>query len=288
MHVAPVIPSMFGLRTLVRCENVVWMSLDGLSRSRANGEFVQSLERGLAVIRVFDVNHARLTLAEASRLTGLTRATVRRVLHTLAALGYVSTDGKSFELTPRVLDLGYAYLSSLNVGDIAQPFMETLSELVDESVSVAVLEGADVVYVARVPTKRIMRITLGLGSRLPALWTSMGRVLVADLPEPDRRALAEAEATTARPEVSGARRSADELLQLLDGVRAVGYALVDQELEAGLRSIAAPLRDRNGRVVAAMNVSTTVSRVTKERLVGQLLPALMQTAVQVSAQLAKR
>ena len=97
------------------------MSLDGLSRSRANGEFVQSLERGLAVIRVFDVNHARLTLAEASRLTGLTRATVRRVLHTLAALGYVSTDGKSFELTPRVLDLGYAYLSSLNVGDIAQP-----------------------------------------------------------------------------------------------------------------------------------------------------------------------
>ena len=264
------------------------MAPDGPSRPRTDGEFVQSLERGLAVIRVFDAQHPRLTLADASRLTGLTRATVRRVLHTLTALGYVAADGKWFELTPKVLDLGYAYLSSLNMGDIAQPFMEALSERVDESVSAAVLDGADIVYVARVPTKRIMRIALGLGTRLPALWTSMGRVLVADLPEPDRRKLAEAEASIIRGDVSGAPRSAEQLLDLLDGVRTAGYALVDQELELGLRSIAAPLRDRNGRAVAAMNVSTTVSRVTKERLLGQFLPALMQAAEQISAQLAKR
>jgi IclR family pca regulon transcriptional regulator len=264
------------------------MSPEGLSSSRASGEFVQSLERGLAVIRVFDATHPRLTLADASRLTRLTRATVRRVLHTLAALGYVTTDGKWFELTPKVLDLGYAYLSSLNVGDIAQPFMEALSEQVDESVSAAVLDGSDIIYIARVPTKRIMRIALGLGTRLPALWTSMGRVLVADLPEADRRALVEAEAEVVRDDVSGQRRSTAEMLGLLGGVRAAGYALVDQELELGLRSIAAPLRDRNGRAVAAMNVSTTVSRVTKERLIGQFLPALLQAAGEISAQLATR
>ena len=241
------------------------------------------------MIGAFDATHPRLTLADAAKRTGLTRATVRRSLHTLAALGYVTcTDGKWFELTPKVLDLGYTYLSSLQVGDIAQPYMEALSERVDESVSAAVLDGTEIVYVARVPTKRIMRIALGLGSRLPALTTSMGRVLVADLPDDERRALIEADASAPPRPTPGPRRTAAEMLDLLAGVRQAGYALVDQELEEGLRSIAAPLRDRNGRAIAAMNVSTTVSRVTKERLLGQFLPALVETAADISAQLAKR
>ncbi len=166
--------------------------------------------------------------------------------------------------------------------------MEALSERVDESVSAAVLDGTEIVYVARVPTKRIMRIALGLGSRLPALTTSMGRVLVADLPDDERRALVEADASAPARPTPGPRRTRAEMLDLLAGVRQAGYALVDQELEQGLRSIAAPLRDRNGRAIAAMNVSTTVSRVTKERLLGQFLPALVETAADVSAQLAKR
>ena len=257
--------------------------------SRRSPDFVQSLERGLAVIGAFDATHPRLTLADAAKRTGLTRATARRSLHTLQSLGYVAcNDGKWFELTPKVLDLGYSYLASLQVGDIAQPFMEALSERVDESVSAAVLDGTEIVYVARVPTKRIMRIALGLGSRLPALTTSMGRVLVADLPEAERRTLVEADAVAPSRATPGPRRSVDDMLELLSGVRQTGYALVDQELEQGLRSIAAPLRDRNGRTIAAMNVSTTVSRVTKERLLGQFLPALLESAAAISAQLAKR
>jgi IclR family transcriptional regulator, pca regulon regulatory protein len=256
--------------------------------SEPRGEFVQSLERGLAIIRVFDGVNPQLSLSDAARRAGLTRATARRILHTLATLGYVATDGRSFELTPRVLDLGYAYLSSLQVGDLAQPSMEALSERLNESVSVGVLDGTDIVYVARVPTKRIMRIALGLGSRLPALSTSIGRVLAADLPETARRALIEATLALPPNDFPTPRRSTRQLLALLDEVAEQGYALVDQELEVGLRSIAAPLRDRNERTVAAMNVSTAVARVPMERLVGELLPALLETAATVSALLAKR
>src|SRR5262245_43537654 len=144
-------------------------------------ESVQSLDRGVSVIRPLDADNARLTLAEVAQRTGLTRATARRLLLTLGDLGYVSNNGRHFSLTPRVLDIGYAYLSSLNIEQIAQPYLELLSERVDESVSVTVLDGADIIYVARVPTKRIMTISLGLGSRLPAYCTSMGRVLLAEL-----------------------------------------------------------------------------------------------------------
>lgn len=265
------------------------MSLDELStRAERPNELIQSLERGLAVIQVFDAQHSKLTLAAVAKLAGLSRATARRILHTLVALGYACTDGKTFELTPKVLDLGYAYLSSFHVGDIAQPFMEALSERVDESVSVAVLDDLDIVYVARVPTKRIMRIALGLGSRLPALWTSMGRVLVADLDEAELRRLIAADAAVDRRELPRPRRTPDELVDVLAGVRAAGYAIVDEELELGLRSIAAPLRDRSGRVLAAMNVSTSVRRVDKRRLMSEFLPALLETVADVSAQLAKR
>ena len=248
-------------------------------------DFVRSLERGLAVICSFDAEHPRLTLSEVAARTGLTRATARRLLLTLGQLGYVSTLGRQFSLAPRVLDIGYAYLSSLNVQQIAQPYLEALSERVHESVSVTVLDGADIVYVARVPTKRIMTISLGLGSRLPAYCTSMGRVLLAELAPEDLRAHVpeRLERHTEHTVTSPA-----DLAVVLKQVRAQGWALVDQELEMGLRSVAAPLRDSSGRAVAAMNVSTQVARTPMEELHERLVPELVTTAGQISEALAKR
>jgi len=248
-------------------------------------DFVQSLERGLAVIQSFDTEHPHLTLSEVAGRTGLTRATARRLLLTLGQLGYVSTNGRQFSLTPRVLDIGYAYLSSLNVQQIAQPYLEALSERVHESVSVTVLDGADIVYIARMPTKRIMTISLGLGSRLPAYCTSMGRVLLAELgpDELDATLPASLERHTERTVATVA-----ELAVVLKQVRAQGWALVDQELEMGLRSVAAPLRDATGRAVAAMNISTQVARTPLEQIHDELVPDLVATAGRISESLAKR
>jgi IclR family transcriptional regulator, pca regulon regulatory protein len=248
-------------------------------------DFVQSLERGLAVIRSFDSEHPDLTLSEVAARTGLTRATARRLLLTLGELGYVSIDGRRFSLTPQVLDIDYAYLSSLNVQQIAQPYLEALSERVHESVSVTVLDGADIVYVARVPTKRIMTISLGLGSRLPAYCTSMGRVLLAELaPEHLAGALPEPLERHTEHTVT----SAADLTVVLKQVRAQGWAIVDQELEMGLRSVAAPLRDSSGRAVAAMNVSTQVARTPMDELHERFVPELVTTAGHISEALAKK
>jgi IclR family pca regulon transcriptional regulator len=248
-------------------------------------EFIQSLERGLKVIRCFDAEHPALTLSEVAARAGLTRATARRLLLTLQELGYVAGNGRHFSLTPRVLDIGYAYLSSLNVQQVAQPYLEALSERVEESVSVTVLDEADIIYVARVPTTRIMTITLALGSRLPAYCTSMGRVLLAELP-PD--ALHAAVPARLEPRTEHTVRSRDELERALARVREQGWALVDQELELGLRSIAAPLRDASGAAVAAMNVSTHAGRTTVADLRENLVPALVATAREISDAFAKR
>jgi len=248
-------------------------------------DFVQSLERGLAVIQSFDGEPPDLTLSEVAARTGLTRATARRLLLTLGQLGYVSSNGRRFSLTPRVLDLGYAYLSSLNVQQIAQPYLEALSDRVHESVSVTVLDGADIVYVARVPTKRIMTISLGLGSRLPAYCTSMGRVLLAEL-GPDE--LAAALPGSLERHTEHTVTTSAELAVVLKQVRAQGWALVDQELEMGLRSVAAPLRDASGRAVAAMNVSTQVARTSVDQLHEDVVPDLVATAGRISEALAKR
>jgi IclR family transcriptional regulator, pca regulon regulatory protein len=251
-----------------------------------SGEFVQSLERGLSVIRAFDHAHPAMTLADTAKAANLTRATTRRLLHTLVTLGYVSTDGKLFELTPKVLDLGYAYVSSLQLSDIAQPFMENLSAEVHESVSAAVLDGTQIVYVSRVTTQRIMTISLSIGSRLPALWTSMGRVILAGLSDHDLDSfLATAEMLPPTPKGFADRAS---LRAEIVNVRQQGYSLVDQELEEGVRSVAAPLRDRRGKVLAGMNVSTHAGRVTLKELRGEILPRLLDTASQINAQLAKR
>lgn len=248
--------------------------------------FVQSLDRGLAVITSFDAEHGAQTLSDVARETGLSRATARRLLLTLVKLGYVRADGRRFELTPKVLDLGYAYLSSLNVPQIAQPYLEELSEEVNESVSVSVLDGCDVIYIARVPTKHIMTIAVGLGTRLPAWCTSMGRVLLAVLPAAERAKLLDHVALEAFTPKTIRTRGA--LAKELDAVAKQGWALVDEELELGLRSISAPLRNASGETVAAMNVSTHAGRTPLTEIHERLLPRLLATTERINEALAKR
>jgi IclR family pca regulon transcriptional regulator len=220
-----------------------------------------------------------------ARLCGITRATARRILLTLEDLGHVRSDGRLFSLTPRVLTLGWAYLSSLNLWETAQPLMEELTRRTNESCSAATLDLPDVVYVARVPTHRIMTIALGIGTRLPAHCTSMGRVLLAALPE------AELEAFLARtPLEAYTPRTVTEperLRRTLATVRQQGWALVDQELEIGLRSIAAPLRV-DGRTIAAVNVSAAAPRVPLEQLRGEFLPELLQTVEMIATALERQ
>lgn len=241
---------------------------------------VQSLARGLSVIRAFDAEHPELTLSEVARVCELTRAAARRFLLTLVDLGYVRTDGRRFMLTPRVLELGYSYLSSLSLPEVAQPHLEELVAGVNESSSVSVLDGDDVVYVARVPTSRIMTVAIDVGTRFPAHATSMGRVLLAGLPE----AVLDEYLARVHPEpFTGRTVTAPQALRAeLRKVRQHGYAIVDQELEEGLRSVAAPIRDAAGSVVAAANVSTHASRRSVESIRRDLLPALVATTAKIS------
>jgi IclR family transcriptional regulator, pca regulon regulatory protein len=246
-------------------------------------DYVQSLERGLAVIRAFDADRPELTLSDVARATGLPRAAARRFLLTLVELGYVRADAGRFSLRPRVLELGYAYLSGLGLPEVAQPHMESLVARVNESSSMSVLDDTDVVYVVRVPTRRIMAITLAVGTRLPAYATSMGRVLMAALP-PD-----ELDARLARTDLRQLTATtvadAGELRARLDRVRDQGWATVDQELEEGVRSVAAPIRDASGAVVAALNVSAHASRTSMQSLRRDVLPLLLETAAGIEAEL---
>lgn len=248
-----------------------------------NSEFVQSLERGLAVIRAFDSEHPDLTLSDVARATGLTRAAARRFLLTLVDLGYVRTDGRLFALRPRVLELGYSYLSSLGLPEVALPHMESLVARVHESSSLCVLDGGAIAYVARVPTSRIMTVAITVGTRFPAYATSMGRVLLADLsPEDLDRHLREADLRELTPKTI---TSETKLRAALTRVGSQGYALVDQELEVGLRSIAVPVHVRD-RVVAALNVSMHASRGSSDGARRELLPPLREAAAAIEADLA--
>jgi IclR family pca regulon transcriptional regulator len=250
------------------------------------GDHVQSLARGLAVLRSFSADSPRQTLADVARATGLTRATARRLLLTLVDLGYARTDGKHFELTPRVLDIGYSYVASLNLNEIVQPYLESLSEQLGESTSVSVLDDTDIVYIARVPTKRIMTVAIGLGSRFPAYRTSMGRVLLADLDDDE---LADVFARSRRDDPTERTvRDLDTLRREIATVRSQGWSLVDQELELGVRSIAAPIHNGGGCTVAAVNVSTQVGRTDLDELIADCLPALLGTARQVDTALGMR
>lgn len=245
--------------------------------------FVQSLERGLAVIRAFDAHHPELTLSEVARKCDLTRAAARRFLLTLTDLGYVRTDGRLFSLTPRVLELGYAYLSSMSLPEVAQPHLETLVATIHESSSVSVLDGDDVVYVARVPTRRIMTVAINVGTRFPAYATSMGRVLLAALPDDDIESFLTRVRMT--PLTSRTLTSPEALRTELKRVRDQGWALVDQELEEGLRSLAAPIHNRSGTVIAAANVSIHASRATLPHITTTLLPHLLTTTTAITADL---
>ena len=251
-------------------------------------EFIQSLARGLAIIEAFGAAGDGLTLAEAARRTGISRASARRSLHTLEALGYASSDGHRFSLTPRVLQLGFSYLRSGDLWTAAQAPMIELVETVHESCSAAVLDGTEIVYVARVPTRaRVMSVTLGIGSRLPASVTSMGRVLLAALTPAERdRLLAQASPLAAHTDQT--LTAAADLLRELARVADQGYSLVDQELEPGLRSIAVPLRDASDRVIAALNIGTHAGRVSVERLRDEILPALQHCAERIHAALGGR
>ncbi|MGD9772672.1 IclR family transcriptional regulator domain-containing protein [Diaphorobacter sp.] len=248
--------------------------------------YVQSFARGLEVIRSFSAAAPQQTLSEVAARTGLTRAGARRILLTLQTLGYMESDGRLFRLTPRILDLGFAYLSSMPIWDLAEPLMDALTDRVHESCSAAVLDGLDIVYVLRVHTHKIMSTNLTAGSRLPAFWTSMGRVLLAELPPQDLHAR-----LAALPRQQFTRHTAlddETLLTRIAQAREQGWSLVDQELEEGLISVAAPLKNRTGQVVAALNISGQANRTSTEVLRQQLLPELLQTAQGISRLLGAR
>jgi len=246
-------------------------------------DFVHSLERGLAVIRCFSGERPRLTLSEVARQAGISRAAARRSLITLQTLGYVGSDERQFYLTPRVLTLGYAYLSSLSLADVAQSHLTELANQVHESCSASVLDGFDIVYVARAATKRIMTISLSVGTRLPAHATSMGRVLLAALRD-DRLDAYLAEATLV-PLTERTIVDRDRLRAEVERTRTRGWCLVDQELEDGVRSIAVPLHDAGGRVVAAVNTSAHATRVPLTTLQRSFLPKLRDCAAAIDGEL---
>ncbi len=247
---------------------------------KPSDSYVQSFARGLEVIRSFSATAPQQTLSEVAAQTGLTRAGARRILLTLQTLGYVETDGRQFRLTPRILDLGFAYLSSLPIWNLAEPVMEDLVEEVRESSSAAVLDGLDIVYVLRVPTHKIMRTNLGVGSRLPACWTSMGRMLLAALPDDELQAR-----LAAHPLQRWTEHTATDVPTLLTRIRQArqqGWCLVNQELEEGLISVAAPLTNRTGQTVAALNISGQANRTSAEVMQETMLPALLKAARTIS------
>ena len=246
--------------------------------------YVQSFARGLEVIRAFHAQAPRQTLTEVAARTGLTRAGARRILLTLQTLGYVESDGKLFALTPRILDLGFAYLSSMPIWNLAEPVMEALVDEVKESCSAAVLEGTDIVYVLRVPTRKIMSIGLGVGSRLPAYCTSMGRMLLAA--QPDERVQERLRASKLEALTRHTLTDPQAVLAKVQQARRQGWCLVNQELEEGLVSIAAPILDRAGRTVAALNISGQANRTTPRQMQEQMLPPLLEAAASISRLLA--
>jgi len=251
-------------------------SAAGAAPEAAQPDFVQSLARGLSVITAFDGERPQLTLSEVAAAACISRASARRFLLTLVDLGYVRSDGRQFMLTPHVLRLGTAYLSGLGLPALAQPHLERLSSELGESTSAAVLDELEIVYVARVTTRRIMTVGITVGTRFPAFATAMGRVLLADLDPPALDGyFAKADLT---PRTQHTLHTEAELRAALDQAREQGWALNLQELEPGLRSIAAPVRNSAGSVVAAVNVSTTTEGRAEE-----VREQLLATAAAISA-----
>ncbi|WP_049575352.1 IclR family transcriptional regulator domain-containing protein [Streptomyces sp. SBT349] len=255
-----------------------------MPRRDADPNFIEAIARGFDVIKAFTPGRASMTLSEVAAGAGLARPTARRVLLTLEALGYARRTGGAYALTPRVLELGHTFVQSMGLWDVARPHMERLVGLTGESTSVAQLDGSDIVYVARVSVPRIIALAVSIGTRFPAPSTSLGKVLLAELEPADlARVLAEPSraGVTARRQPRGA-----ELTAALEEVRRRGWSLTDEQLAVGVRSVAAPLRDGEGRVVAAMNVTVHAAETSVEKLREEYLPLLLEAAAAVSADFA--
>ncbi|MCJ2184687.1 helix-turn-helix domain-containing protein [Novosphingobium sp. 1949] len=248
--------------------------------ARGDPEFMTSLARGLAVMRCFADERQPMTIAQASRLTGLSRPAVKRCLHTMERLGYVAREGVHYQLRPKVLSLGYAYLSSSTLAVRAQPILDAIRDDLHESCSLGVIEEDEVTYIARAEVSRIMSIALRVGSRLPLYCTSMGRILLAG----QERSWQEAYfARTAMRELTATTQtSPGALLGVLRKVAEDGYAIVDQELEPGLRSVAVPVH-KAGRTIAALNIGTQSARVAMADLHSRYLPVLRRAARELEA-----
>jgi IclR family transcriptional regulator, pca regulon regulatory protein len=246
-------------------------------------DFVEALARGLSVLSCFDARHPRMTLTEIAAASGLARPTARRLLLTLAELGYVRADAGSFALTPRVLGLGMAYVSALGLWDIARPHMEDLVASTKESSSMSQLDGSDIVYVARVAVPKIITLRVSIGTKFPAVRTSQGKVLLAALDETTLRQVLALPSDAGLPPYAHNRSMAD-IREELRTVRARGWALADEELAPGIRSVAAPVRDGDGSVRAALNVTVHAAETTVQTLVTEHLPKLLRTAGDISAE----
>ena len=255
-----------------------------MTKTPSNRDYVRSLARGLEVIRAFTRTQPRKTLSDISRTTGMTRATVRRFVHTLVREGYAESDGKYFSLKPKVLELGYAALSSMNFVDVAQPIIVRLAYKLKESVFVAVLEEEDVVYVASsTPPDRFVSISVSVGGRTPAHAVSSGRILLALLPEDEQ--LAYLDKVKLQRFTPNTITSKVKLRGELEDARVKGYSIVDQELEIGLRSISVPIRDQAGRVIAALNVACPSSRITPDDMRSDILLELQAASQEITANL---
>lgn len=250
---------------------------------RRPNQALQSLERGFAVIQVFSREHPTLTLSDVARLTGITRATARRILLTLQDLGFVRSEGRMFYLTPKVMDLGWSYISSLSIEEIARPLMQDLVDELNESCSMATLDLPDVVYVARLHTRRITTIAGSVGSRMPAQSTAIGRVMLAGLPAEELQ-----DYLTRWPLKRYTDRTIverDRFLAALKQVADCGWAMVDQELEMGLRAVAVPVTGRDGRVFAGLSISSAAGRLSQDDLKHRCLPRLLEKARTISTAL---
>ena len=248
----------------------------------AGPDFVESLARGLDVLACFDADHRSMSLSEVAGAAALARPTARRLLLTLEELGFVRSTGSAFQLTPKVLTLGMAYVGALGLWDIARPHLETLVSRTGESSSMAQLDGSDIVYVARVSVPKIIALRVDIGTRFPAAQTSQGKVLLAGLSPAELAATLDQPSRAGLPPYIG--RSAEQLDEELTEIRARGWALADEELAPGVRSVAAPVRDGTGTVRAAMNVTVHAAETSTEKLLKEYLPLLLRTAGDVSAE----
>jgi IclR family pca regulon transcriptional regulator len=263
-----------------------WSHMDKTELAPDPELYVDAFARGLSVIRAFDAEHPRLSLAEVADAVNISRASARRLIATLVHLGYVHADGRTFSLSPKVMQLGYAYLSGQTLTEIVEHYVVDVAEKTGESCSVCVLDDTDVVYIGRASTKKIMSINLSIGTRLPAWATATGRVLLGALDDSARKERLERSELSAHTGTTVTR--VDDLINAISDAQRDGYAFTSQELEAGLTAVAVPLKDKSGQVLAAMNIAGHVHRNSRERMLREHLPVLQLAAHEINLALASR